>query len=159
MNKSIYRLDSRFKWELHSSDSNSLIFIRQEIDLLDHLYPNIKQWYKNTFSVGFFKKQRKLLLIKDMEGELAAFSLLKDTEFEKKICTLYVCPTFRESGIGNKLVPLSVNLLGEKNIGITVSQDVNPLLESLLKTNSFEVNQVENGLYLPNKKEFFYKLY
>lgn len=159
MNKSIYRLDERFKWELHSNDRNSLIFIRQEIELLEHLYPNIKQWYQNIFTVGFFRKQRKLLLIKDICGELAAFSLLKHTEFEKKICTLYVCPTFRESGIGNKLVPLSVELLGEKNIGITVSEDVNPLLEGLLRTNSFEVDQVESGLYLPNKKELFYKLY
>lgn len=158
MNKNIYRLDGNFKLELKSDGLDALKYVQQEIEILSYLYPDIKNWYKNVFSKSFLQQERKILLVKDIDDELAAFVLLKDTFLEKKICTFYVCPTFREARIGKKLLPISVDLLGGKNVGITVSQEVNSSLKMLLESNSFSVHDIKQGLYLPNKSEFCYKL-
>lgn len=156
--KSIYQLDKFFKYEVISNDFEALHFLRQDMESLSYLYPNIEQWYWKVFANGFLQDQRKIILAKESSGDLAGFCLLKNDSFEKKICTFYICPEYRESGLGRKLLPIAVSTLGEKNIIITVSDSVNPSLNPLLSHNGFEVEKVESGLYLPKNNEIIYNL-
>lgn len=156
--KSIYRLDNLFKYEVISNDFEALNFLRQDVESLSYLYPDIKQWYWKVFAAGFLHAQRKIILATEVSGELAGFCLLKHDLFEKKICTFYVCPEYRESGLGRKLLPVAVDTLGEKDIVITVSESVNSSLSPLLLQNNFEIENIESGLYLPKSKEIFYNL-
>lgn len=158
MQKSMYRLDQFFKCEVMSHDFNTLKFLSQDIEALTYLYPEIKKWYWNVFATGFAGDEREIVLAKDNSGQLAGFSLLKNSYFEKKICTFYILPEFRESGLGKKLLPLAIELVGEKNVGITVSESANSSLNPLLSSNDFVIENIETGLYLPNQKEFIYKL-
>lgn len=158
MQKSMYRLDQFFKCEVMPHDFNTLNFLNQDIEALTYLYPEIKKWYWNVFAKGFAKNEREIVLAKDIFGQLAGFSLLKKSYLEKKICTFYILPEFRESGLGKKLLPVAIELVGEKNVGITVSESVNSSLKPLLSSNDFVVENIETGLYLPEQKEFIYKL-
>lgn len=161
MKKMIYRLDKSFKLELmQSRDLTSLKFLCQDIEKLSYLYPNIKHWYWHIFAQGFLGNEREIVCVYDnSNNELAGFALLKRAMLEKKICTFYILPEYRESGLGHKFFPIIIDLLGMKDIGITVSESVNVSLQPLLNHNNFEFEKLENGLYLPGKKEIIYKLY
>ncbi|MGI1793983.1 GNAT family N-acetyltransferase [Acinetobacter variabilis] len=158
MKKSIYQLDKIFKYEIMSNDFEALKFLRQDVEALSYLYPEIKKWYWNVFANGFLKAERKILLAKESSGQLAGFSLLKNDLFEKKICTFYILPEYRESGLGRKLLPIAISMVGEKNVGITVSESVDASLNPLLSLNGFEIERIEPDLYLPKTKEIIYKL-
>jgi|SRR5690606_34984634 len=158
MQKSMYQLDNNFKCELMPHDLNTLKFLNQDIEALAYLYPEIKEWYWNVFAMGFASNEREVLIAKDSSGQFAGFSLLKNSQFEKKICTFYILPEFRESGLAKQLMPVSIEMLGQKNIGITVSESVDGILNRLLSANDFVVENTEIGLYLPTQKEFIYKL-
>ncbi|MND81937.1 hypothetical protein D3C80_737490 [compost metagenome] len=158
MQNSIYQLDQFFECEIMTHDHETLKFLGQDIETLAYLYPEIKSWYWNIFAKGFEGHEREILIAKEKSGQLAGFSLLKNTFFEKKICTFYILPEFRESGLGRKLLPVAIDVIGGKDIGITVSESVDKFLKPLLLSNGFEFESIESGLYLPQHKEIFYKL-
>ena len=158
MLKSMYLLSNNFKCELMQRNCDTLKFLTQDIDALSYLYPEIKIWYWNTFAKGFARDERAVLLATDIYGKPAGFSLLKNSYSEKKICTFYIFPEYRESSLGKKLLPVAIGLLDEDEIGITVSESVNQSLQPLLSSNSFVIESIETGLYLPKQKEFIYKL-
>lgn len=158
MQNSIYQLDQFFECEIMSHNLETLKFLGQDIETLAYLYPDIKSWYWSIFAKGFEGHEREVLIARENSGQLAGFSLLKNTFFEKKICTFYILPEFRESGLGRKLLPLAIDVIGGKDIGITVSDPVDKSLKPLLLSNGFEFESIESGLYLPQHKEIFYKL-
>lgn len=158
MNKNIYRLDKNFTSEVMPHDLKTLKYLNQDIEALSHLYPEIHWWYWGVFAKGFAMNERKILFAKDNTGQLAGFSLLKNSYFEKKICTFYILPEFRESNLGTKFLPIAVDLVGGKDVGITVSEAVNKSLNPLLSAYDFEIENIKTGLYLPKNKEIFYKL-
>lgn len=158
MQKSMYRLDKVFKCEIMKHNFQTLKLLNQDIDSLSYLYPEIKSWYWNTFAKGFAFHKREIIVARDNFGNLAGFSLLKNCSSEKKICTFFILPEFRESGLGKKLLPVCIDTIGNKQVGITVSETINSSLNSLLLKNNFEIENIESGLYLPNSKEIFYKL-
>lgn len=158
MHKSMYRLDNNFKCELMPRDRNTLKLLNQDIEALAYFYPEIKKWYWNIFAKGFLTDEREVLVAKDSFGQFAGFSLLKNSLFEKKICTFFILPEFRESSLGKKLMPVAIGMLGEQAVGITVSESVNSSLSPLLSMNGFVVENTEIGLYLPKQKEFLYQL-
>lgn len=158
MKRKFYRLDNFFECEVMSHDFETLKFLCQDIETLSYLYPEIKSWYWNVFAKGFACNQRDILIAREKNGQLAGFSLLKNTACERKICTFYIFPEFRESGLGRKLLPVAIDMVGGKGIGITVSEAVNCSLNPLLSKFGFEIESVETGLYLPKQKELIYKL-
>lgn len=139
-------------------DLKTLKYLNQDIETLSHLYPEIKLWYWNVFAKGFFRGEREILFAKDSLGKLAGFSLLKNSDYEKKICTFYILPEFRESNLGKKLLPIAIDLVGSKEVGITVSEVVSSTLTPLLSSYDFEIEKIEKNLYIAESKEFFYRL-
>lgn len=139
-------------------DSSTLNLLRQDINYLSYLYPQINLWYWKTFAQGLYKNERNVLVVRDLDGEFAGFSLLKNTEFEKKVCTFYILPEFRESGIGKKFLPLAIDVIGGKNVGITASKLVYPTLDPLLLDNNFVLVEKKEGLYKPENTEHIYLL-
>lgn len=153
-----YHLDKFFMCEIMPHSKDTLNYLIQDIEALEYLYPNIKSWYKNIFAQGLKNNEREVIFVREKSGAFAGFSLLKNTFDEKKICTFFILPEFRESGIGKKMLPIAMDLIGGKNVGITVSESVNSSLEPLLLKNSFTLDSEESGLYLPNSKELLYIL-
>lgn len=154
----LYSFDSIFTCNKLERNDDNLKLLVQEVDALSTLYPNIREWYRNIFAQGFLKAEREIVVVTDMEAEIAAFALLKNTFSERKICTFYVNPYFREAKVGTKFFPILIDYLGGKDIGISMNETVHPILHGLLDKFSFELNHTQTGLYLPNKKEYFYHI-
>lgn len=85
-------------------------------------YPNGAEWLSTKV---FSDDSSRLLLISQLpDGLVNGFSILKNDDFEKKICTLFVSSDFRGKGIGTALLNRSLDLLGCDKPLITVSDDL-----------------------------------
>lgn len=91
-------------------------------DSITPYYPNGNEWLSTKV---FSDDSNRLLLISQLSNGLVnGFSILKNDDFEKKICTLFVSPDFRGKGIGTALLNRSLDLLGCDKPLITVSDDL-----------------------------------
>lgn len=85
-------------------------------------YPNGAEWLSTKV---FSDDPSRLLLISQLpDGLVNGFSILKNDDFEKKICTLFVSPDFRGKGIGTALLDCSLDLLECNKPLITVSDEL-----------------------------------
>ena len=77
-------------------------------------YPTHKHWFYTKQIPGIFKGERDILFIRNPKNknEIIAFSCLKKTETEKKICNIYVSEEFRNKGLGTILFEESMKWLG-----------------------------------------------
>lgn len=120
-------------------------------------YPEFKSWLYFTFRAGIFVGERKIL-VAHSDGDIAGLALLKNSSSEKKICTFYVLPEYREDGIGRSLMHEAMQTLGHSDIGISVSEERNSELSPLLRSCGFSLTSVMPGHYRSEKSEFFYNL-
>jgi len=92
---------------------------------------------------------------RDEEGKLAGCVLIKKTEEEKKICTLFVHPDYRKQGLGGKLMEQTLSELGEHPL-ITVSDRNIAQLAPLLRKKGFHLSAVKKGAYRPEDTEYYF---
>lgn len=102
-------------------------------------YPNSAEWLSTKV---FSDDSSRLLLISQLpDGLVNGFSILKNDDFEKKICTLFVSPDFRGKGIGTALLNRSLDLLDCDKPLITVSDDLLLSFIPLFSRYGFENNE------------------
>lgn len=91
-------------------------------DSITPYYPNGAEWLSTKV---FSDDSNRLLLISQLpDGLVNGFSILKNEDSEKKVCTLFVSPDFRGKGVGNALLGRSLDLLECDKPLITVSDDL-----------------------------------
>ena len=91
-------------------------------DSITPYYPNGAEWLSTKV---FGDDSNRLLLISQLpDGLVNGFSILKNEDSEKKVCTLFVSPAFRGNGLGNALLGRSLDLLECDKPLITVSDDL-----------------------------------
>lgn len=120
-------------------------------------YPNFKNWLYFTFRKEMIEGKRSIIIARN-GNSLAGLSLLKHSSSEKKICTFYITPDFRDAGIGHQLLNQSISYLGEEDIKITVAQERNSELYPLLKSKGFSLEKKIGGYYRNNIDEYFYSI-
>ena len=128
---------------------------------VSHLYPNFDAWLTFRFIRGLGCGERKAIIAHD-GNNLLGVSLLKLTEEEKKICTLFVNEKARRTcsdmKVGTNLMKRSLDLLNSGEISITVCSERHEELMPLLHNFSFEKTHEINKLYRDDSSEFFYRL-
>jgi ribosomal protein S18 acetylase RimI-like enzyme len=120
-------------------------------------YPNFKNWLYFSFRKEMIEGKRSIVIAR-CGNRVAGMSLLKNTLVEKKICTFYILPSYRGSGIGRQLMDESISRLGDKDIKITVAEEQNLELYPLLTSKGFSVENKVSGYYRDNVDEYFYSL-
>lgn len=128
---------------------------------VSHLYPNFYAWLTFRFIRGLGCGERKAIIAHDGNHVLGV-ALLKLTEEEKKICTLFVSEKARcacsDMKVGTNLMKRSLELLNSGDVLITVCSERHQELAPLLHNFSFKkVNEI-NNLYRDGSREFFYQL-
>ncbi|WP_178813315.1 hypothetical protein [Parabacteroides johnsonii] len=93
--------------------------IRILLEDLNDEYPDFFVWLNMVFD-GVYRGERTILLYQ-VNNQYLAISILKHTEFEKKICTFRVLNAYKRLSIGKQLMKESLELLDEKFPLITVS--------------------------------------
>ena len=127
--------------------------IFKNISHLEAFYPNFADWYFNTVVNGLVNGSRSFI-IEFRDGKFAGIAILKDTELEKKICTLSINDEFKSKGLGYKLFEKSMRLLNTDKPLASVSEDRLSEFEKIFNKLGYQYSAEYNGLYLPNKSEF-----
>ena len=120
--------------------------------ITDHLckhYPRHREWYFSTqLPESINSDKRNILFVRDENNKdkIIAMSCLKNDN-EKKICTLYVLPEYRNKGIGTKLIEESMNWLGTTKPFATIANDNLKELIPIIKKYNWELVEVLNNVY------------
>lgn len=121
-------------------------------------YPLHDVWFEGVVTelVSNRKRQREILFITNSDDEIIGVSILKNTNSEKKICTLRVAKKSQGKGIGTLLVNESCKLLGTNKPIITVSQSKHKEFISLFKKFHFNLERIYYGKYNDMSVEYCY---
>lgn len=131
--------------------------IRSLLDPVSGLYPSFDAWFSFRFRRSFTSGYR--IVIAAMSGStIAGVALLKKTDSEHKICTLFVREEFRRQGAGSQLLLKAIENLQGKKIGISVAEERHQVLKGLLEKQGFSLKSEEKGYYRPDAVEYFYEL-
>lgn len=122
---------------------------------LEQFYPEYKKWFNVTLMAGIRKGHRSVVVV-TVDDKTVACSVLKNTVQEKKICSVYVLPTYRRRGIGEMLIDYSMCILNDANIKITIPEENNPWAIKHLKNKGFLLQDVRQDMYRTGVSEYHY---
>lgn len=141
----------------HSSSTVLDYYIKRVFDSICFLkkdYPEFKKWYDEKVVPGI-KSGKREIVIKEINGEIAAVSILKN-DVEKKICTFLVLPKYQEQGIGKEMLQISLDILNTDKPMITVSSNSINSFIRLLNNFNFEKQEELDGYYKKGSKEYVF---
>ena len=146
----------QIKIERHFLSSHQPLY-RQVYSLtqaVEKSYPHYKNWYENVFLSGLKRGERGMILAFEKE-QLLGCALIKNVPQEKKLCTLFVHPDFRGQGIGEKLLHIVIDELGQKPL-TSVSEKNIPFIKSLFNKFHFRLSALKKDAYQSGVNEYFF---
>ncbi len=128
--------------------------IYQTTEHLNKNYPGYKEWFFDKQVKGCFTPKRNIIFIRNETDEIIGFSCLKKDDEECKICTLYVNPNYRMSGVGSLLLEESIKFLETTKPLITFTEDKLPMFAKIIEKYNWELTEIVDGIYNKGIKEF-----
>lgn len=120
---------------------------------LEQEYPDFKKWFFNSV-VPELKDGRRNLFVACYDKEVAGILITKDSNEEKKICTLRVSPEYRNVGIGTQLMAVAISTLNTSRPLITVSDDHISEFIKLFNRFGFILNSIHVDYYRQGHIEY-----
>jgi len=121
---------------------------------LSAYYPGFKDWYWTKVVPGLGTTRR--LDIVRREGRIVGVCIAKRTEIERKICTLWVVPAYRGTGLGVRMLLDAMHWLGTSKPAVTVNEERYLDFVAIFRRLSFQPAKAVVGLYRPGKIEYLY---
>lgn len=121
---------------------------------LSGFYPGFKDWYWNKVVPGLGETRN--LDIARRDGRIVAVCISKKTELERKVCTLWVSPSHRGTGLGVRMLMDAMAWLGTTKPALTVCEERYLSFASILKGLGFPPPRAVVDLYRPGKIEYLY---
>lgn len=137
-------------------NNQDILKISHNLAFLKSDYPNFYSWMSNKVIPNIETDNRKIFLASTSFDEFAGALILKDTDKEKKICTLYVAPNARRHSLGRDLINVAFEELKSNTPLITVSKEHLDDFSKLLKQYKFEFTESLPGYYKPDSVEYTY---
>ncbi|ENM3755787.1 GNAT family N-acetyltransferase [Vibrio cholerae] len=131
--------------------------IRTLLEPVSNLYPNFDSWFDFRFRRNF-KSGERIVITAVYDSKIIGVALLKKTDVEHKICTLFVTKEARGQGTGSILLDKAIDVIHGNNIGISVAEERHSALQGLLVKRGFVLVSAEPNYYRNNVTEFFYEL-
>lgn len=131
--------------------------IRNMLADLEINYPFFSKWLERVFIELRNSNKRKLLLA--VEGDLltiVGIAILKNSEEEKKICTLRVSRDYQRRGIGTALLKRAIQELDDPLPLITVSDAQINAFKPFLEKHEFVLKNKVMSLYRIGHEEYFF---
>ena len=100
-------------------------------------------------------KEREIIIC-EYNKEIVGISILKNTDNERKICTLRVSKNFRHLGIGRELLKSSIDWLEDEKPLITVHRTRQKEFNSLFNYFNFKLEQKKWSYYSLFNTELVY---
>lgn len=132
-----------------SPDQRKLYYIQIKSFLkrLVYEYNGFKEWFSGLFISDFLLKSDREIIVCECDFQLAGIAILKKDNIEKKICTLRVAKMFQRQGIGQHLMELSFEWLGDEKPLITIHNSKKHEFNKLFKRYDFELEEKKWGYY------------
>ena len=115
-------------------------------------YPNIFHWYY-TKVVPNLNKTREIIVAIDESNQIVGFTIVKNEE-EKKICSLYVIPQYRNKGIGTLLLNKAMVVLKMRKPLITVNNKVLDYYLPLFTKLGYNLRHTYRDYYVKDVVEY-----
>lgn len=90
------------------------------------------------------------------DKDLKGVSIIKNTQEEKKICTLRVMEKYQNRGIGLRLFEKSFETLQTRFPLLSVSEEKYPDFKKIFDYYGFKLTSIKENYYRIGKKEFFF---
>lgn len=139
--------------EIKYSDISSVFRVYSMLADLEYDYPDFNNWFFKKVVSGLSTKYRRIFTV-CKNHEMAAVLIIKDSESEKKICTLRVFEKFRNKGIGTFLLDVSRQELKTDYPLITLSESKIDDFAGLFKKFDFNYPKIYRGYYRQNTEEY-----
>lgn len=124
---------------------------------LECCYPFFSAWLEKVFHELSESYARKVLLcINGGIFDIVGVAIVKDTQYEKKICTLRVVKAYQNQGIGSALLAQTIEELRTTKPFITVSGVQMSSFGTFLKKRGFIVRDKVKSLYRKGAYEYFF---
>lgn len=117
-------------------------------------YPNFDQWILKVLSE--ISKGQRSIILKIVDTQIIAISIIKHTKREQKLCTVRVVPQFKELGIGTELMQESLSILKNNHPLASVSAARINEFRPLLRRLNFEETQVLDAFYKKGSPEYVF---
>jgi len=130
--------------------------LRPYLSESENYYPGFKAWYQKVY-VQLLLGGRSIIAAYS-KNNIAGFAILKNTICENKICTFKINKQFRKNGIADNLMATALNLLGFKNVLITMPDFHHENFIPLMDKFGFFMICKKHCAYKKNHSEFFYAL-
>jgi len=143
---------------LNFKENNSLWEYCRTNEILDELvkyYPNIKSWFWDKVIPSVECWDSKIITLED-ENDIIWFSILKNTEFEKKIRTLFITEKYRNSWNVLKILEKSMEVLWDDSPLYTVSEDFIEFYSKVAKRYNHKITWVLTWKYREWVKEYVF---
>jgi len=129
--------------------------IYQFLSDLEKDYPNFREWYfeKVIPEISLCKRN---IFIKYCNSEIGGVAIVKNSNDEKKICTVKVASDYKNRGIGVKLFQKSFEWLDCKTPLATVSEQRLPEFQRLFEHFNFKLTQIKSDYYKLGCKEYVF---
>lgn len=144
------------------------------------LYPGFDNWYrkssKEALKTNFFfddelkgknisgfercinnqrhPKMDRYFLVLSINDIPAGISILKNSDYEKKISTFNIENKYKNLGLANYLMSRSLDILGRKGVSITVNESIMDELYPFLEKRGFMLDKKVLEEYMKNKNEY-----
>lgn len=117
-------------------------------------YPYFEEWLERVFSL--IQSGERTIILCEYDDEIVGASILKDTQHEKKICTVRVATQFHRQGIGTMLLIKSREILKDDFPLITVSDEHIDSFRNFLLRFRFKERSKIKSVYRYGHDEYYF---
>lgn len=135
--------------------------IREELELYELLkdmpleYPNFWEWFGTKVIPGLADGTRRIFT-RRVDNKLAGVAIVKKTENERKLCTLFVKEEYASRGTGLFLLDASLKFLETDTPNLTVPLSKLEKFERIFERYEFVKDGRVKGLYKPGAEEVYF---
>ena len=138
--------------KLNENSSSDLILVRKSLIGLRRCYPEFGKWYDDKVIPNLKDNSRRVFLATQY-GEFSGALILKKTEDEKKVCTLFINEQNRFHHIGSDFLRIASEELETYKLPITVSDEAKDWFFNN-KNFNFYTKETCDGLYNEDTTEY-----
>lgn len=124
-------------------------------DCICYDYPHYFEWFWRKAIPGLINGDREVLVCRSNK-EVAGLAILKQTDEECKICTLFVAKKYRRQGVATRLLELSFGHLGTMKPVITMPKSKVATFQRIIDRYGWVETDRKPGLYRPDTTEVFF---
>jgi hypothetical protein len=125
---------------------------------LSAVYPGFERWYHYSVVPGI-RIGTRCILVARKQAQILGVAILKKTDLEQKLCTLWVDPNCRKLKVATTLAARAFDWLGTRYPLLTVPEERMGEFAPLLNYWRFHERERLVGYYRPGKVEYAFNSY